>query len=83
MTLQYSPLVKPQDKVVELYNQLWLKIREQKNTLSQWIGNLFDKVEKVEERVDYLEDKLQSLREDIINELRDELMMEVRAEMRA
>ena len=45
MTLKYSPIVEPKDKVVVLYNELWLNIRETKNTLSKWISNIFDKCE--------------------------------------
>ena len=80
---QTEPTIKPRDTFVEMYNELWLNIREQKNTLSQWINNLFDKVDAVEERVDDIEAQLQSIREDIIIEIRDELMREVREEMRS
>lgn len=83
MTLQYSPLVKPIDKCVELYNSLFLTIRENKNTLTKWISNIFDKVEAVEERVDDIEAQLQELKEHLIIEIREDLLREVREEMRA
>ena len=76
-------MTQPVDRVVELYNTLWLLVREHKNTLTRWMDNLFNKIDAVEERVDDIEAQLQSIKEDIINELRDELMSEVREEMRS
>ncbi len=97
MSLQYSPIVPPKDKFVELYNGLWLKIREQKNTLSQWISNVFDKVEAVDKKLKKLDryvdielecandriDELERTIYEMRTEMRDELLQEIREEMRA
>jgi len=80
-------MTEPIDRVVELYNSLFLTIRENKNTLTQWISNIFNKVEKVEDRVSDIENQLDEMKRDILieirTELREELLMEVREEMRA
>ncbi len=90
---QTEPTIKPRDTFVEMYNELWLNIREQKNTLSQWISNVFDKVSILKEEVDTLEERVNDNQDDLQiledrieamkEELRDELMREVREEMRS
>lgn len=75
--------VKPVDKFVELYNGLWLNIRDNKKKLTGWIKELFEKTDDLDERVSDLENQLDSLRNDIIIEIREEIIREVREEMRA
>ena len=44
-------MTQPVDRVVELYNQLWLLVRENKNTLTRWMDNLFNKCEAIEKQI--------------------------------
>ena len=60
-------ITQPVDKVVEMFNDLWLNIRENKNTMSKWIGKLFEKLERVDDRVDNVELRLQEIKGEIIN----------------
>ena len=85
--LEFSQITQPIDRVVELYNELWLNIRENKNTLTKWISNIFDKCENVEkdvvklrEDVNDLEDK-QTNMEEMIKYMKQEIMEELRTEM--
>ena len=86
MSLQHSPIVPPMNKTVALYNELWFKIREQKNTLSKWISNIFDRVVVVEDRVNDIEILMEDFKNEIMiemrAELREELLKEIREEMR-
>ena len=94
MTLQYSPLVKPIDKCVELYNSLFLTIRENKNTLTKWISNIYDKCEENvrlivhnEKKIDKVGDCLEHLEERVddieaqLQELKEHLIIEIREDL--
>ena len=48
-------LVQPRDSFVDMYNQLWLLVRENKNTLTRWMDNLFTKCEATEKKLNRLD----------------------------
>lgn len=67
-------MTQPVDKVVELYNGLFLQVRETKNTLTRWISNIFDKCEDNTKLIVDLESQVKILfkeNDDLLKKIND------------